>query len=36
LNDERDPQYSGNDEHFISKARSISSILFTVSVLFGL
>lgn len=36
LNDERDPLYSGNDEHFISKARSISSILFTVSILFGL
>lgn len=37
LNDERDPQYSaGDDKHFISNARSIHSILFTVSLLFGL
>ncbi len=37
LNDERDPQYSaGDDKHFISNARSIHSILFTASILFGL
>jgi len=37
LNDEKDPQYSaGNTEHFISKARSINSLVVTVSVLFGL
>lgn len=37
LNDERDPQYVvGDDKHFISKERSIHSILFTVSILFGL
>ncbi len=37
LNDERDPLYSaGDDKHFISNARSIHSILFTASILFGL
>jgi len=37
LNDERDPLYSaGEDKHFISNARSIHSILFTASILFGL
>jgi hypothetical protein len=36
LNDDRDPQYVvGDDRHFISNKRNISSILFTVSVLFG-
>ncbi len=37
LNDDHDPQYTaGDDKHFISNARSIHSILFTVSILFGL
>jgi opacity protein-like surface antigen len=37
LNDNSDPQYvPGDDKHFISDTRSINSILFTVSVLFGL
>ncbi|MCK9209968.1 MAG: outer membrane beta-barrel protein [Ignavibacteriaceae bacterium] len=37
LNDQPDPQYSTDeDKHFISNTRSISSILFTVSILFGL
>ncbi|MBU2444673.1 MAG: outer membrane beta-barrel protein [Bacteroidetes bacterium] len=37
LNDERDPRYSaGDDKNFISNARSIHSVLFTASVLFGL
>lgn len=37
LNDEPDPQYSWDDDkHFASEARSIQSILFTVSILFGL
>ncbi len=37
LNDEKDPLYrAGDDKHFIGNARSINSILLTVSVLFGL
>jgi opacity protein-like surface antigen len=37
LNDDHDPQYAaGEDKHFISNARSIHSILFTASILFGL
>lgn len=37
LNDVADPLYKfDDDKHFVSKARSIQSILFTVSVLFGL
>jgi hypothetical protein len=37
LNDNHDPQYvSGDDKHFISSDRSIQSILFTASILFGL
>ena len=37
LNDNRDPQYTaGDDKHFISRERSIRSIQFTVSILFGL
>lgn len=37
LNDDRDPQYTaGDDKHFISNERNIRSILFKVSVLFGL
>ncbi|MFA6598646.1 MAG: outer membrane beta-barrel protein [Ignavibacteriaceae bacterium] len=37
LNDAADPFYnSDDDKHFISKARSIHSVLFTVSLLFGL
>jgi hypothetical protein len=37
LNDDPDPQYiAEDDKHFISNARSIHSILFTVSILFGL
>jgi opacity protein-like surface antigen len=37
LNDQRDPLYSvGDDKHIISNSRSIQSILFTASVLFGL
>lgn len=37
LNDGRDPQYAaGDDKHFISNERSIHSILFTASILFGL
>lgn len=37
LNDQPDPLYSaGNDKHFISNARSIQSVLFTVSILFSL
>jgi hypothetical protein len=37
LNDAHDPEYvAGDDKHFISNERSISSILFTVSILFGL
>jgi len=37
LNDVHDPQYAtGDDKHFISNERSIHSILFTASILFGL
>ncbi|HLF20762.1 MAG TPA: outer membrane beta-barrel protein [Bacteroidota bacterium] len=37
LNDGSDPQYAaGDDKHFIANERSIRSILFTVSILFGL
>lgn len=37
LNDGADPQYAvGDDKHFISNERSIHSILFTASILFGL
>jgi opacity protein-like surface antigen len=37
LNDAPDPQYTaGDDKHFISNERSIHSILFTASILFGL
>jgi hypothetical protein len=37
LNDDRDPQYvAGDDKHFISNERSIRSIQFTASILFGL
>jgi opacity protein-like surface antigen len=37
LNDDPDPQYAaGDDKHFISNERSIHSILFTASILFGL
>ena len=37
LNDARDPLYaSGDDKHFIANERSIHSMLFTVSLLFGL
>lgn len=37
LNDGSDPQYAaGDDKHFISNKRSIHSILFTASILFGL
>ena len=37
LNDDPDPQYAaGNDKHFISNNRSIHSIVFTASLLFGL
>ncbi len=37
LNDKNDPQYAAGDEkHFISNERSIHSIQFTASVLFGL
>ncbi|MDP2207678.1 MAG: outer membrane beta-barrel protein [Bacteroidota bacterium] len=37
LNDDPDPQSAaGDDKHFISNERSIHSILFTVSILFGL
>jgi len=37
LNDASDPLYNfDDDKHFVSKARSIQSVLFTVSVLFGL
>ena len=37
LNDARDPQYAaGDDKHFVSNDRSIHSILFTVSILFGM
>jgi len=37
LNDASDPLHaSGDDKHFISHERSISSIVFTVSILFGL
>jgi opacity protein-like surface antigen len=37
LNDDHDPQYAaGDDKHFISNERSIRSILFTASILFGL
>ena len=37
LNDDRDPLYvAEDDKHFISNARSIHSILFTASILFGL
>lgn len=37
LNDEKDPAFvPGSDTHFIANARSINSILLTVSVLFGL
>jgi hypothetical protein len=36
LNDNRDPQYVvGDDKHFISNQRNISSVLISVSVLFG-
>jgi len=37
LNDSKDPLYAvGDDKHFISNDRSIHSMLFTVSLLFGL
>jgi len=37
LNDEKDPLFkAGDDKHFIGNARSINSIMLTVSVLFGL
>jgi opacity protein-like surface antigen len=37
LNDDRDPQFTASDDkHFISKQRSIRSIVFTASILFGL
>ncbi|MDP3150839.1 MAG: outer membrane beta-barrel protein [Ignavibacteria bacterium] len=37
LNDAADPIYNfDDDKHFVSKARSIHSVLFTVSLLFGL
>jgi opacity protein-like surface antigen len=37
LNDAADPQYAaGDDKHFISNDRSIRSIVFTASILFGL
>jgi hypothetical protein len=37
LNDDSDPLYAaGSDNHFISKDRSIHSVLLTVSILFGL
>ncbi len=37
LNDSADPQYAvGDDKHFIANERSINSMLFTVSILFGL
>lgn len=37
LNDDKDPLYkAGDDIHFIKDARSMNSILFTVSILFGL
>ncbi|MBM4168526.1 MAG: hypothetical protein FJ215_05150 [Ignavibacteria bacterium] len=37
LNDEKDPLYrAGDDKHFIGNARSINSVLLTVSILFGL
>lgn len=37
LNDIKDPLYvAGDDKHFISQDRSIHSMLFTVSILFGL
>jgi opacity protein-like surface antigen len=37
LNDSPDPQYSaGDDKHFISKTRSIHTMLITVSILFGM
>lgn len=37
LNDGRDPQYApGDDKHFIANDRSIHTMLFTVSLLFGL
>lgn len=37
LNDDKDPAYATGDfDHFIGKARSINSLLLTVSVLFGL
>lgn len=37
LNDGKDPQYNaGDDKHFVANDRSIHSVLFTVSVLFGL
>jgi hypothetical protein len=37
LNDSKDPLYiAGDDKHFISQDRSIHSMLFTVSFLFGL
>jgi opacity protein-like surface antigen len=37
LNDDPDPQYAAGDEkHFISSGRSIHSILFSASILFGL
>jgi hypothetical protein len=37
LNDAPDPQFApGDDKHFISRERSIRTIQFTVSMLFGL
>ncbi len=37
LNDERDPLYtSSDDKHFVSNARNIQSVLFTVTLLFSL
>jgi hypothetical protein len=37
LNDAKDPLYAaGNDKHFIANDRSIHSMVFTVSILFGL
>jgi hypothetical protein len=37
LNDSADPEYAaGDDKHFILNDRSINSVLFTVSILFGL
>jgi len=37
LNDSKDPQFvAGDDKHFVANDRSIHSMLFTVSILFGL